>query len=488
MNKESYSSDEIEQFLDDVKDQIQYKPIRKEVEAELKAHIEDRILEYIDMGLEKREASHKALEQMGDAPSIGIRMNEARHVRSCFPLLIMVLVSVLLGILRNFIDYSVSWEYAVDSIVFNIYYFLFGLIVLAVVYFKGYTIMVKHFIWFFISLFILILINSIIRNYLVGLTIHYNSHVLAYGMLLLFGPTLAASLYRWRRKGVMGLLFYFTALITVLLLQGKCYSSGNPAELAFITSCIITLLFLIGKGYLSGCKKRLLLLSAIGILLSVGFYIGMTYYAQKENLELFLHPDKQATNLAQDGYNGVLMKELLRRSEPFGPIKLSKKELYEYGTGAWYFDEEVIGNHIRYLNNYKMKLTLSDILPEHYHNNYRIAYWILNYGWTPGLLLISFVLSLYVLLFIVTFRIKNKLGSTLALSCSVCLSVQMLLYLLGNFGYQYGTFSTLPFISEGLCSITTNMILVGLVLSAYRYDHVIREDALIKRRISIKSV
>ena len=45
-------------------------------------------------------------------------------------------------------------------------------------------------------------------------------------------------------------------------------------------------------------------------------------------------------------------------------------------------------------------------------------------------------------------------------------------YLLGNFGYQYGTFPNLPMVSEGRISILFNMLLLGMIFSAYRYDRV----------------
>lgn len=53
----------------------------------------------------------------------------------------------------------------------------------------------------------------------------------------------------------------------------------------------------------------------------------------------------------------------------------------------------------------------------------------------------------------------------------------MFFYVLGNFGFQYATFPNLPLISEGRISIIFNMLLLGLILSAYRYDHVVEESS-----------
>lgn len=211
--------------------------------------------------------------------------------------------------------------------------------------------------------------------------------------------------------------------------------------------------------------------------MTLGIYGTISYPDQKLNLQLFFSPEKQATGHFEDGYNGVLIKELIRKAEPFGTIKLTKEELMDYGTGTWYFDGEEVAQITKYLRYNISNVSFKDILPQHYHNNYRFTFWILSYGWVPAIILITFVIGLFAMLFVVSSKIKNKLGATLSFSCSVCLGIQMILYLLGNFGYQYGFFSTLPFISEGLSSITTNMILVGMILSAYRYDNVINEDS-----------
>ena len=59
-----------------------------------------------------------------------------------------------------------------------------------------------------------------------------------------------------------------------------------------------------------------------------------------------------------------------------------------------------------------------------------------------------------------------------------CLLWQGVLYLLGNLGYQYASFSNLPLISEGRMSIMANMLLLGMIYSAYRFDRVVDEGIL----------
>ena len=98
---------------------------------------------------------------------------------------------------------------------------------------------------------------------------------------------------------------------------------------------------------------------------------------------------------------------------------------------------------------------------------------ILLFGWLPGLVLIGAMALFYLLLFSCIARIRGKLASSLAFCCGQCLLWQGVLYLLGNLGYQYASFSNLPLISEGRMSILANMLLLGMIVSAYRFDRVV---------------
>jgi hypothetical protein len=202
--------------------------------------------------------------------------------------------------------------------------------------------------------------------------------------------------------------------------------------------------------------------------------------ALQREFTLMIHPEVQATDIRQDGYNGVLIKELLKNAKLFDEIELSKQQLMAYGTGEWMLPEDKVEHDLRYLHYDESSVTLEKILPQHYHNNYRIAYTIFKYGWIAGISFIGLLIAMIVQLFVITYRIKNKLGFTLSLTSTVVFMFQIIFYLMGNFGYQFGMFCNLPLISEGLTSITVNMILLGLIIAAYRYDKVI-EFNLIKK-------
>ena len=79
----------------------------------------------------------------------------------------------------------------------------------------------------------------------------------------------------------------------------------------------------------------------------------------------------------------------------------------------WYFDgkeDTEIPNRIYREEHWKYaSKELTDILPQHYHNNYRIAYWILQYGWGPGIFLLLCVAAVYALMLKLILRIHNPM-------------------------------------------------------------------------------
>lgn len=174
-----------------------------------------------------------------------------------------------------------------------------------------------------------------------------------------------------------------------------------------------------------------------------------------------------------DAYNGVLVKELLTRSSIVGTADISPEELVEYGTGNWYFTHGEDIDFMKYFHEDESTVTVADVLPQHYLNNYRITYIIVTYGWIPGIIFIAFLVGICFTCTRITKGIASRLGFAISLSCSIILTLQIIMYILGNFGFQFGSFCNLPFISEGTCSIIVNMILVGLILSIHRYDKVI---------------
>lgn len=507
------SHKKVQEFLEEVNEQIRYRPMCAVIDEELVAHIEDKAELYKEYGIQEEDAVSRAVRDMGDAMEIGLQMNATHHTRIKWPLLGLTLFFVLLGVLEN-LRWSMwgSWDLMafVEGLVDSSYY-LVGLLAMAVMVWQGYPFIIRHVKKICIGYLVLgvtVLITSrltgqfyeelstLIPNY-AGFRI---SHTVFFGVLLLSAPVMAVFAYRQRHAGRKGLCLT-AGFVAVLFLMQSAFSYGTylyMAILAVLLTFLVTLLYMNHRDYLSLPQKQGYILTVLLFVVLIGCWglsqstgrnkdeAGKTQLSR--TMELFLTPERQAATTWEDGYNAVIIKELLSRAELIGPVELTEQELYDYATGAWYYGEgkEAVWAEDHFLSFEENKeyldqfisletVTLEDTLPQHYHNNYRIAYWILKYGWIPGLLLLGSIAAFGILLIRVSIRIRNRLGRLVAFAGSICLLIQYLFYILGNFGHQFAWFGNLPFLSEGIVSITVNGILLGLVLSAYRYDLVMEE-------------
>ena len=105
-----------------------------------------------------------------------------------------------------------------------------------------------------------------------------------------------------------------------------------------------------------------------------------------------------------------------------------------------------------------------------------------HYGRIPAAALMLLSISLPATLIFLTLRIRNCLGRTIALSGSLLLTLETLIYLIESMGFQFSHFSNLPFLAEGWSSITITALSVGMVLSVWRYDRVVTEKEKNKKK------
>ncbi len=497
MNKKTPESP-VSQFLNEVTDQISYEPLRPSIRQELEDHMNDRMEDYKANGLSHSDAEEQALRDMGDAVTIGAELNEAHKIQKAPQL---TLISALL-LLTGFIFTSfMSWRplFMANSLL----YYIAGVTILIFTVLKGYPFLIRYrktialFTGFLYLVQILLFIMTRVNGRLYGIP------STAYFATILFVPVITVLLYcsRQSKKKFLTIAVFCTTVWMLLMYAARPFL-GDTAEIIFLLSTLGTLCFMIHRGILTGPKKYLYPV-ALAFIVSIGSPLFLSE-SGRYNMDTFLSPQSSVDSTWDDTYNGVLIQELLSKTPLTHGLKLSPAEMMDYGTGAWYFTSRNPGNigidatgiktpeqqaefdkkvealrHQKYLPRYihyqVEDVTLWDILPQHYYNNYMIAVFIFLFGWIPGLVLIGAIGLFYLLLLSYSFRINGKLASALAFSCSQCLLWQGILYLLGNFGHQYASFPNLPLISEGQLSMLCNTILLGLIFSAYRHDHVMEE-------------
>lgn len=497
MNKKMPDSD-VSHFLNEVTDQISYQPLRPSIRQELESHIQDSMEEFKSQGLSPADAERQALRCMGDAVAIGTELNEAHKIQKSPLLTFFTALFLLTGfILSGFLQWTP------EQMTNGFLYYIPGGILLIFIVLKGYPLLIRYRKMLAIVICLLYLAQIVIFILTFYSGVRYGMASTTYFATLLFAPVITVLLYcsRLNRKKFLTASLG-GAVVWMFFMYSACLFLGDTAEVIFLLSTFGTVCFMIHRGILPGRKKYLYPI-ALAFLVFLGSPLFLTA-SGRGKMKDFLFPQSSVHSTWDDTYNGILIQELLSRTPLTHGLELTPEEMMDYGTGAWYFasrDPQKIGIDARiqtpkqqqefeekvdalrdqgylprYINYRADDVTIWDILPQHYHNNYLIAVCIFLFGWIPGLMLIG-ALGLFYLLIIsyTTGRIHGHLASALAFSCSQCLLWQGILYILGNFGHQYASFPNLPLISEGRISITCNMLLLGLIFSAYRYDHVIEE-------------
>lgn len=488
-------------FLETVEVQIAYKPLRGVLSQELEEHIFDRTEEYEAQGIPREEAGKLAVRDMGDPVVIGTQLNRVHQIQKAPALITVTFLLLFLGFAG-----TASMFWSPEQFSNGYLYYIPGFLTLALVSWKGYPFILRHSKW------LLPLAGGL---FLAGECLCTQKAVpfwrigyFRYFGILLFAPFLILLAYRLRRHGRKIILLVLAMGGACIFLPGFYKNYGRDLSACAVLAAGVsgTLLMMNRRDIFTGDSLgrkgiygTILLGSAV-----VGCLFVCTGY-RRETFQQFVNPDGHIRSTWDDTYNSALIRRLLSETPLIGGISLTPQELMDYGTGAWYFerrDPKQVGIYAvyhteeeeqefkaavmkareeggspRYVHFDESNVRLWDILPQHYHNNYWIALCILLFGWLAGAVFLGAIGGFYLLLFACIRKIRGNLAFSLSCCCGICLLMEGILYTLGNFGYQYASFTNLPLISEGRISILVNMALLGFIFSAYRYDRVIGEAA-----------
>lgn len=479
-----FEDNDVSRFLDQVTDQIAYRPLRPSIRRELADHLEDRTQDYEADGMSHEEAVRQALRHMGDAATIGTELNAAHQLRRAPALAAISALLLLIGF-----AYSAYMQWSPELSANGFLHYLPGIVLLCITAMMGYPLFVRH--WK-----ILAYLTGLLYVALIALSVYftlgsdvspafYKLDSLSYYASLLLGPIAAIWIYhncsrlKWSTlAAVLGIGVW------IVLIRRLIYYVNSAAIAILLLTVFGTVCFMVHRDILPGRKWRL-----YGGCLACLALLGSALWispSERYDLQAFVAPQSVICSTWDDAYNGVLIQELLARTPLMEGIELTPEEMIDYGSGAWYFNGETSDRQRKNFRSCcdESNVTLWQILPQHYYNNYLIALCILLFGWLPGMAMVGLILAFYGILFGCIVRIRGKLASSIAISCGLCLLWQSVFYLLGNFGYQYSGFTNLPLISEGWLSITFNMLLLGLVFSAYRFDRVVEEPSGLKPSVS----
>lgn len=429
-----------EEYLKTLTDQIRCKMAREAVRDELLAHIEDQKAAYLSEGMEQEEAEEAAVREMGDPVETGNEMDRIHRPMMAWGMIALIAVLSIAGyVVQKLIETKVieaggyGWLGPKNRL-----FLIAGLVIMMGVCFWDYTrigkyareIMIAADILIFagITFFALMLNGAANFIWLPGI-----GSVTIDALLLLTVPLYAGVLYAYRGQGYRAVGKGVLWMIPPVWLALRIPRLTTAVTLAL--SFVVILAIAVWRNWFRISRKKTLagiFAAAVIAPVVVGAYywfFGAAY--QQERLRAILTDP----NECGAGYAVGIIRQLLGDSRIAGPGNISLE-----ASQVPVFQEFVLSGVIAY------------------------------YGILAAVIFVGAMLFLLMRFLKISLGQRNQLGMLMGAGCSVLFLVEAAFYLLGNLGVSYiGTFC--PFLSYGGTGTMVTYILLGLLLSIYRYQN-----------------
>lgn len=449
----------MEEYLNTVTEQIRCTKAREMISGELRDHILDQAEAYEAEGMFEEEALEKAVRDMGDPVETGVSLDRIHRPQISVGILVLIGIISLASIaLHGILD-----AYALDRSMTgygyrHVWYVLLGYAMMLIVYRLDYSVLFCH-AKFLGAAFLAI---ALIGYRFFGIMINGARLYIRIGPVLFFMPVLmilyvpvfCGILYSYRGEGYKGMgKILLWALVPIwITFHIPAFSQGVVLWVTFVALAAVA----VCKGWYQVPKRAALI--CLGILFAAPMLIflgagmmGRLASYQMARIQAFL------TNSPDHNYLAVQMRQFLTGSRLLG------------------IDGEGIAKIAE--------------LPG-FNSDYIFVSLVSAYGLLAGVLVAALLILLVIKVFRISFGQKNQLGMILGCGCGIVYLLQTGICIGMNLGLLPTTAAILPFFSSGGSGIVVSYMLLGLVLSVYRYKNILPEQTEKKtfRRVLSESV
>lgn len=442
-----------EEYIQILTDQIRCKKARKKVAQEICTHIEEQEVAYLAAGMEKSEAEQAAVQEMGDPVEAGAALDMIHKPQIAWGWIAVIALLHLTGFgILVFLEKNCpNKDFIPGSAWSHVRYLPVGLGLMIGACYADYsrigyhakeiTLLMSAFLFAGVQFFGTN-VNGAVR-WIYGIPLNLNL------VIYLFVPLYAAVLYQYRGEGKMaifkGILWMCPALLAA------CSASGVITVLTLFLVLALVLSFAVYRRWFRVSAGRtlaglwgsvVLILAALCIKI---LHAGAAY--QIARLKAMLNPDR-----SEAGYTTRMLRSIASES-----LFMSGSEEAQHTAQKLWAGQ-----------------------------NFTWSYMLAYFGILAAVLFIGLVLLVVLRLMHTSVRQKNQLGMIMGVGCSLVFLVQVPLYVLVNLGLlPLGTVYC-PFITYGGTGICVTSILLGLLLSIYRYQDVPLEMEGKKYHLSVR--
>ena len=116
-----------------------------------------------------------------------------------------------------------------------------------------------------------------------------------------------------------------------------------------------------------------------------------------------------------------------------------------------------------------------------------LLYILANFGIIPAIAICAGIIAFVIVMFSTARKQKNTFASLLTYGCAIIYGIQCIIFLVANLLAPLGFYTGTPFLFGSNAMVITNMILLGVFLSACKWEGIAGEKALFKQKIVVRS-
>ena len=415
----------MEEYIQVLLEQIRCKKAQPYIREEICGHLEEQIEDNMAVGMSRVDAEKAAVEDMGSPVEVGIALDRIHRPKMNWVLISLMAVIALAGIILHELMWRQMGLLASGSREF-VKHTIIGFAMMLVVYRTDYSVIAR----FSKVIAVVIILACAVADFW-------------FFPLLLYVPVYGAVIYKYHGQGYGGLFKSFLWMLVPVVCA--FYLPQLVLSVILLVSMMVVLTVALAKDWFLVPKKKVIAMlwgCGIGVPIAVlsalvGFGLLKTHQMARIKA-FFVNTDNLGAN-----YMTWQLREVLEECRFVGS-----------GTGNWMASESEIV-----------------YIPE-CNTGYIFSFILHNYGILAGIILGGILVAMIALIFGISFKQKNQLAMCMGCGCGMILALNIVINIAENIGLFPVTETFLPFFSRGGSGIIVCYVLLGIILSIYRYKNI----------------
>ena len=415
----------MEEYIQVLLEQIRCKKAQPYIREEICGHLEEQIEDNMAVGMSRVDAEKAAVEDMGSPVEVGIALDRIHRPKMNWVLISLMAVIALAGIILHELMWRQMGLLANGSREF-VKHTIIGFAMMLVVYRIDYSVIAR----FSKVIAVVIILACAVADFW-------------FFPLLLYVPVYGAVIYKYHGQGYGGLFKSFLWMLVPVICA--FYLPQLVLSVILLVSMMVVLTVALAKDWFLVPKKKVIAMlwgCGIGVPIAVlsalvGFGLLKTHQMARIKA-FFVNTDNLGAN-----YMTWQLREVLEECRFVGS-----------GTGNWMASESEIV-----------------YIPE-CNTGYIFSFILHNYGILAGIILGGILVAMIALIFGISFKQKNQLAMCMGCGCGMILALNIVINIAENIGLFPVTETFLPFFSRGGSGIIVCYVLLGIILSIYRYKNI----------------